>query len=628
MLKDLSIRSKFLILVAFCVAGFVFLGYVTRNTVNKVMVYGPLGQKLIKNKDLIADILPPPLYIDEAHRLVLTLLVEKNRVKMDEIISQIQNFEKEFEARHFYWEKNLENPELRKVLLEEAYEPAKEYFQIVEEKFIPLVLKGQYEEAKRLFDTVLNEKFEEHYNAILKAVKIARESVRNTEEIVRGIVRKNIYYLILIGAVLTGVVTIVALFLGYSVGHPLLKLVKNFHENLEKIKAGKFEEAKLTGMERKDEIGKIVNLLNEIIDYFSTIFKKVEEVSVSLKTSTSHLSKIAKSFSASLNVQAQKANQIASSAEEMSISIADVAKNTGDILDTSKVTTDVSRKGEEMTFKTADEIKAIEVESKKLQEVMTNLEEHSQEIENVLTFIKDIAEQTNLLALNATIEAARAGEHGKSFAVVAGEIRKLAERTNESTEEIGKIIKEIQSAVSITKKAVEDINTKVKAGVELSEETSQVLKEIAEKSEILEEKIQNIAGVTDEMAKVSEQVSSDITSIAKSSQEMTSGLEEIVKITEGLSLFSLKLKDAITFSEEKGEECPNLKTCPFFKDALPDMPATAELLKQEYCFGRGKHYTECARYKVASTLGREYVPKDLFPDQLERALEIIKKGGK
>lgn len=229
----------------------------------------------------------------------------------------------------------------------------------------------------------------------------------------------------------------------------------------------------------------------------------------------------------------------------MSITVVDIAKNTNNILETSKVAADRARDGENITLKTASEIKIIEKEGEKLQNVMNILEERFKLIENVIIFIKDIAEQTNLLALNATIEAARAGEHGKSFAVVAGEIRKLAERTNKSTEEIGNIIKEAQNAVNETKKAVEDINKRVELGVKLSEEAAQMLNEIANKVENLQEMIQNIASATEEMSAVSEHIAKDIGGIAQAIKEISESVMQNIQAAEDISKSGLELKEAL-----------------------------------------------------------------------------------
>ncbi len=496
-------------------------------------------------------------------------------------------------------------------------------------KAIKLSISGKREESIALYEKEIIPRINKIYENIKELETLYQKNMHY--KIMESL--KYFHHSITIMLIFTGLAFFLSILLALVISHSINKPVQKLKSALDRIKGGDLNVE--IDIDSRDEIGLIAIAVKETIERLKNVINEVRGVSSEMVVFSGELSGVTKKFSDNLNMQAEKATQIASSAEEMSITIVDIAKNTNNILESSKNTAEVSKKGEEMTFKTTEEIKTIEQAAEKLQSTMGNLEERSRAIENVLTFIKDIAEQTNLLALNATIEAARAGEHGKSFAVVAGEIRKLAERTNKSTDEIGQMIKEIQSVVGEVKGAVEDITTKVTSGVKLSEETSEILQEIARQSESLQDMIQSIANATEEMSTVADQVSQDINSVAQASREMTQGVERIVKTAETMSELGIKLKKSIEFfkmngsaGSANGEKCPNLERCPFFHDRLKNMPATAELLKNEYCLGHGKHYTECARYKVASTLGKEFVPPDLFPNQEERALEIIEANKK
>lgn len=294
--------------------------------------------------------------------------------------------------------------------------------------------------------------------------------------------------------------------------------------------------------QRKDEIGKIANSLDEAINNLKAILLSVKEVSQSLSDSANNLTEVSNQFKISLDLQTQQATQIASAAEEMSITVVDIAKNTTSILEESKKTAEIAKEGETYTLKTANEVKIIEKTAEKLKEVMYSLEERTKAIESVVEFIKDVAEQTNLLALNATIEAARAGEHGKSFAVVAGEIRKLAERTNKSTDEIAGVIREIKGVVEEVKREVEEIGAKVESGARLSEEASGILSRIADAAERLQEMIQSIAGATEEMSVTSESVARDVGSVAEGIQELKRNIFYLLETTEDIKKMEEELR--------------------------------------------------------------------------------------
>jgi methyl-accepting chemotaxis protein len=148
-----------------------------------------------------------------------------------------------------------------------------------------------------------------------------------------------------------------------------------------------------------------------------------------------------------------------------------------------------------------------------------SLGERSKQIGDIVSVIDDIADQTNLLALNAAIEAARAGEQGRGFAVVADEVRKLAERTAKSTSEIGEMIRGIQDEVSKAVHSMENATSNVDVGVELVTQAGSALQAIVKSADELQLMVQQIASAADEMSATSEEINRDIEQIASISKE-------------------------------------------------------------------------------------------------------------
>jgi methyl-accepting chemotaxis protein len=226
----------------------------------------------------------------------------------------------------------------------------------------------------------------------------------------------------------------------------------------------------------------------------------------------------------------------------MSQTVVDVAKNTADIAQISTQTNSHAKDGANIVNRSVDEVRAIATTVAESSQVMQRLSESSKQIGSIVNVINDIADQTNLLALNAAIEAARAGEQGRGFAVVADEVRKLAEKTTQATSQINTMISSIQTEVAHANIALDNATLRVESGMEFSRKAGDSLHNIVNSSNNLQSMVQQIASATEEMSTVSETISSDIQSNAEGQKEISAGSGQIAQASSDLARLATELK--------------------------------------------------------------------------------------
>ena len=227
-----------------------------------------------------------------------------------------------------------------------------------------------------------------------------------------------------------------------------------------------------------NEIGNLVNAFNKFIGKIHVLIADVKESINQLNQSAETVGSIASQTTEGVKEQQTDVTQVASAINEMSISVQEVASSTKDAAEVSEQAELQSSKGNNVVNETVQAIQTLSESMQQTTSAIHELSKDSDEIGTVLDVIKGIAEQTNLLALNAAIEAARAGEQGRGFAVVADEVRTLAQRTQESTTEIQNVIERLQSGVKATVETMEASQKSVADGVEHAREAGDVLSEL------------------------------------------------------------------------------------------------------------------------------------------------------
>ena len=291
---------------------------------------------------------------------------------------------------------------------------------------------------------------------------------------------------------------------------------------------------------------KMVENLNKIVGQLSENSMMLSSASTQIAGSTEVAASGAKN-------SADQINQIATAMEEMSATVAETTKNTTEATSMAHTATTIADEGRANVEET---IRGMELISEVVKGSATNirlLANSAEKIGDIITVIDDIADQTNLLALNAAIEAARAGEQGRGFAVVADEVRKLAERTGQATKEITEMITEIQSKTSDAVTSMESGIKQVETGREMADKAGHSLAEIVEKNQLMVSMIEQIATASEQQAATSEEIAKNIESISKISWESQATFEETGQMAINLNSQADTLKKLVDKFETKSK---------------------------------------------------------------------------
>ncbi len=280
---------------------------------------------------------------------------------------------------------------------------------------------------------------------------------------------------------------------------------------------------------RKDEFGDLARELNQAVYKINNVIHDVKSVVGVLASSSEGLSGSASLIADSSKDQSSKTSQVAASSHEMSSAIADIARNVSEAAEAAKKANKAAVRSGAIVENAITSINGIADTTRETSQVVAILGSRSQDVGNIIKVIDDIANQTNLLALNAAIEAARAGEQGRGFAVVADEVRKLAEKTTIATKEIGETIGIIQQDTVKALSSMEDEIQAVEKGVRLTKDAGASLKEIIAQVEELSLIIQQMAATTEEQSTVAEQISGDIEATSGMIEGTAAGAEQIAR---------------------------------------------------------------------------------------------------
>lgn len=333
----------------------------------------------------------------------------------------------------------------------------------------------------------------------------------------------------------------VAIFVPRSIAAAISAMMTVIHAIAENNLSG--DDLKVT---TRDELGSAGAALNTMKNSLRVLIHSIARTAEHLASASEEISSSATQQAQSAETQKGQASQVATAMLQMSSTVHEVSENSNRAAEASRQAAETAREGGSIVEQSLATMRLMAQSVSATAEKVENLGKSSDQIGRIIGVIDDIADQTNLLALNAAIEAARAGEQGRGFAVVADEVRKLAERTTSATKEVAQMVQGIQSETRTAVAAMHEGTRQVEDGVQTTTRAGNSLQQIIHMSEQVGEMIAHIATAATEQSSATEQVNQNVEQINRLISESAIGAQQSAKACQDLSELALDLQKLVS----------------------------------------------------------------------------------
>jgi methyl-accepting chemotaxis protein len=345
-----------------------------------------------------------------------------------------------------------------------------------------------------------------------------------------GAIRTSINTLL----VLAAAVAVVSVFTTLTLARGLTGSITAVSRRAESVARGELFHPPLQPT-TSDEVADLVSSVNAMSASLRELVSGLRTTSQGVAAAATQIAASAQETAGSMSQQTSQVQQVSAAVEEMSASVSEVATKAGEVSTSATQAGETASSGGAVVARSVNDMKEIAESVTGSAALISELGKRGEQIKAIVQVINDIADQTNLLALNAAIEAARAGEHGRGFAVVADEVRKLADRTTQATDEIAGSITAIGEQTGRAVQQIQAVHERVTKGVENASEAGRSLEEIKSGTGAVAGMVQSIAAAAREQAAAAEEISRTIQGVSAATREATAAADQSAKAATDLS---------------------------------------------------------------------------------------------
>ena len=548
-IADLKYKTKLMLVAGTAILGIVAVAALSYLTISHVRIGSDAYDLIAETQALSSDMAPAPLSLNEFAKFYLAIEDNKaDSAEVQRVLQEIKAAEQDFEKARDDRKSKAVFAKVREALDGPLNTVAQQYFEILNNEYIPLVSAGKFTEADALRHQKLAPLRAEQEAAVNEALKLANERVTVREAEAASEVSNAELMMTAVALGALGIVGLVVFLVSTHITAQVGRL---------QVAARALADGDMTHRiqaESADEIGEVARALNESFEKMGEAVSEISRHAETIASASEEISSSASQISVASDTQKQQVMQVATAMQEMSSTVQQVSDNSTQAADNAMVSGKIAIDGGKIVEETIIVIRELADSTRGTAHKIEELGKSSDSIGRIIGTIDDIADQTNLLALNAAIEAARAGEQGRGFAVVADEVRKLAERTTTATKEIAGMIETIQHETKAAVDAMRHETDRVDAGVEAASKAGEVLSSIITAAGTQHEMITHIATAATEQAAATEQVNGNMEQISKMVQQSAVSAEESAKACQDLSSLAYDLQQVVSKFKVDGNQ--------------------------------------------------------------------------
>ncbi len=541
-----KLSHRFLSLLGVLIICFSAYGAWSFKVLGDLKVNGPVYQRIIQGKDLIADILPPPEYIIESY-LVSLQAMAASTTERQPFIANLRSLKNDYDARHDYWDKENLDIQLKEQLLDRSGKPAQEFYQVALSQFIPALEKNDDAAAAAALET-MKRHYSAHRAAINTLVEMANKRIETDEANAKNQIQTATGVML---AMLIGAMLLTALFL-LAISRSLIRQMGGEPHYAASIAASIAAGDLAVAIDvRPNDQSSLLAAMKTMRDSLSTIVSEVRAGTELIATASGQIASGNQDLSSRTEQQASSLEETASSMEELSGAVRQNAGNAQQANMLALSASEVALRGGTVVAQVVSTMSSINMSSRK--------------IVDIISVIDGIAFQTNILALNAAVEAARAGEQGRGFAVVASEVRHLAQRSASAAKEIKILISNSVEQVDIGIELVDQAGNTMQEIVASIGRVTGIMREITDASEEQSVGIEQTSQAISQMDQVTQQNAALVeqaAAAAESLQDQAISLSNVVRVFKLAHSTSAAVSAAMTapvVSPYGSENYPRLK---------------------------------------------------------------------